>query len=73
MKCLNEVFIDLFHFLCCVNMVDRHRLGKETMTGSLRRERQAANPMPKWGQGCMNDGEGTSQIDVSQVIDPSKD
>ncbi|RHN64144.1 hypothetical protein MtrunA17_Chr4g0065921 [Medicago truncatula] len=39
------------------------------MTDSLRIERQAANPMPKWGQGCMNDGEGTSQTGVSQVID----
>jgi len=73
MKCLNEFIIYFFHFLCCVDIADKRRLGKETVTGSLRRERQEANPIPKRGWGRRKDGERTSQTGTSQVVHPSQD
>lgn len=47
-------------------MADKRMLGEETVTGSLRRERQEVNPMPKRGHGRRNDGERTSQTGTSQ-------
>jgi len=52
-------------------MVDIRRLSRETMTGSLSRERQAANHMPTQGLGHRSDGEGISLVGASQVVDPS--
>jgi len=53
-------------------MADRCRLGKETIIGSACRERVAVNVMPNIGRGRRHDLEGASQMNVSQVVDPSQ-
>jgi hypothetical protein len=54
-KCLNELYIDFFHVVDCVNMTDnshRLKLGREPMIGSAHREIAAVSPPPEWGRGA---------------------
>lgn len=65
---LVEFFIDFFflHFLCCVDMVNRRKLGRKTMNGSLHREKQTKKPIRRnQRHGRKNDEEGTSQTGSS--------
>jgi len=72
MKCLNEFLIDFFFIIYVVKLwLTNADQEKDTMTDSARRDKVVAKLMPIRGRGCRHDLEGTSQVDESQVVDPS--